>query len=283
MSVSGNSLEWRSSTCTIVHMKLRSIHVISSIAFAACTPAVSGGNSTVDASNSGNHDAPNNGQTDAPNQQGGSDAPAGGVPATITVMGTTSTQGIGGATATAGVTVTAYKASDDSVVTSAVSAADGTFTLTITTNGVALDGYLGATSGNDLPSYLYPPAPLSADFSGATVLLLTSQTLGLAATVGGTSQASGDAFIGVQVVDTTGAKVGGATVSSTPAGTVRYNGSVNGTPNKNQTSTQTDGIAYIFSVTPGTVTVSAAKTGATFHSHDVKARANAVTETLVSE
>jgi hypothetical protein len=263
-------------------MKLRSIHAASLMVMAACSASTGDpGTGGVDSNPGSPHDA-SPGQQDAP-AGGGSDAAGGGIPATITITGTTSTQGLGGATATTGVTVAAFKASDDSMVATTTSVAAGAFTLMVTTNGVALDGYLEGTQGQNLPTYLYPAKPLSADFAGAPVLLLTSGTLGLAATVGGTSQASGDGFIGVQVVDATGAKVAGAVVTSTPAGTVRYNGTVNGTPKAGQASTLADGIAYIFSVAPGTVTVTATKSGVTFLSHDVKARANAVTETLVSE
>jgi hypothetical protein len=45
--------------------------------------------------------------------------------------------------------------------------------------------------------------------------------------------------------------------------------------------TGADGVAYIFSVPAGKVTVSAAKAGSTFHAHAITARADQVTTTVI--
>lgn len=45
--------------------------------------------------------------------------------------------------------------------------------------------------------------------------------------------------------------------------------------------TGADGIAYIFNVAPGNVTISATGGGLTFRSHPVNARAGKVTTTLI--
>jgi hypothetical protein len=75
--------------------------------------------------------------------------------------------------------------------------------------------------------------------------------------------------------------VGGVTISSTPAGTVRYNGS-NGLPSSTATMTMADGLGYVFNVAPGQVTLSATGGGMTFKSHAVNARADQVTTTLIT-
>jgi hypothetical protein len=54
-----------------------------------------------------------------------------------------------------------------------------------------------------------------------------------------------------------------------------------GFPNKNATMTDTDGLAYLLNIT-GSASVTATKTGSTFASHSVKARAGAFTTTLIA-
>jgi hypothetical protein len=194
-------------------------------------------------------------------------------------MGTTSAAGLSGETPEKGIAVTAYKASDDSVVATGSSDGSGNFTLTITTGGVALDGYLEAVGSSYLPTYLYPPKPLTADFSGATVELLTMQLLSEAATFGSTDQTAGDGFIGAEVLDASGAEVAGAVMTSS-SGKVEYD-TTGLLPSSTATSTGSDGRSYVFSVTPGSITVGATKSGTTFSSHTIKAYANAVTETII--
>ncbi len=109
--------------------------------------------------------------------------------------------------------------------------------------------------------------------------MLTPANFDLAATLGGANNTPGTAFIGIQLYDAAKAPVAGATVTSTPAGTVRY--SQNGVPSRNASSSDVDGIAYIFSVPAGIVTLNATKSGITFHSHSVNARADQVTTTIV--
>lgn len=215
---------------------------------------------------------------------GGKTPDASNVPATITLSGTASDAQSGSALAS--VAVGAFKSSDETnAVMTATTDASGNFTMTITTNGQALDGYIQGTKSGYVDTYLYPPTPVSANYTGATVLMVTPGTFGLlytVAQVGG--QTPGDGSIALKVEDASGMPVAGATISSTPAGMVRYNGTgTPAVPDKNATSTQADGIAYVLNVAAGQVTVSAAKSGLTFKSHAVKARADVVTETLITE
>jgi hypothetical protein len=210
-----------------------------------------------------------------------------GIPAMITLTGTTSSVGIAGKAAAAGVAVEIHLASDDSMIGSGTSDGSGNYSISVATHGAAVDGYLTAAMGTTyVPTYLYPPKPLSADFSGATVLLLTSSTLSTAAALGGTSQTSGDGFIGADVFDASAAPVAGATVTATvdgaADGTVVYDGSGSSAlPSNSATSTAADGTSYVFSVTPGTATVAASKSGITFSSHTVKTYADSVTLTII--
>lgn len=212
---------------------------------------------------------------------GGSTVDSPPVATTITVTGTVSARDASGSTPLSGVTVGAYASSNESTpVTMATSDASGNFTLTITTNGTALDGYLKATMSTYMDTYLYPPAPLAANFSGATVIMLTPNTFDLLAnTLCGANQMTSNGAIGAEVEDGSGAFVAGATVASSPAAN-KYCYDANNFPSRNATATDADGLAYMFNVT-GSVTVSAMKTGSTFASHAVKARAGALTTTLI--
>ena len=206
-------------------------------------------------------------------------------PATLTISGTASSIGLSGTTPQAGVAITVYKASDDSVIGTATSDAAGAYSITATTSGSAIDGYLKATKTGFKDTYLYPPAPLSADFAGAPVLLLDSSTWNnVNSLLLGETQAAGNGWVALIVVDNITAQtpIMGATVTTTPAGKIHYNGS-QGLPQAQATSTAADGIAYSVNVAAGDVTVNAAKSGLTFKSHTIKARADQITMTLVTE
>jgi hypothetical protein len=228
--------------------------MIRSIAFALCVLAACGGD-----------------------EGGGVDAPF--VPATINVSGTASEIGVGGRTPVEGVVVEAYREGQAAVVATATSAADGTFTVVIETGGVPLDGYLLAKHSPHKNTYLYPPAPLIADTNQATVLLLTQGTFDAVEALTRVTQDPAKGFIGINVLDAANMSVAGATVSSSPAGVVKYNSG--GLPNETAAMTDTDGLAFIFNVGPGTVNVSASKDGSTFNPHPLEARAGEITTTLI--
>ena len=212
---------------------------------------------------------------------GDSDVDASNVPATINVSGVASSIGIGGRTPVQGVVVEAYRnGAETTVVATATSDAMGMYSIPIPTNGMALDGYLLAKHASFKHTYLYPPAPLAADTNAATVLLLNESTFDNAAAIAQAPQEPGKGWIGIMVLDAANKPVAGATISSSPAGIVRYNGD-SGLPNRNATVTAADGIGYVFNVTAGIVNVSASKEGSSFRAHDVNARADQVTTTLV--
>ncbi|MBA3541894.1 MAG: hypothetical protein H0T79_19925 [Deltaproteobacteria bacterium] len=198
---------------------------------------------------------------------------------TVTVTGKAEVVGLSGRTPEADVMIAAYKEGESTPVAMTMSGADGSYSIVITTNGVALDGYLLAKKAGLKDTYLYPPAPIAADIPNAPVLMLSPGTFDAAGTVAQAPQDPGMGFIAMMVIDAANMPVGGATISSTPTGTIRYN--ADGLPNKDATVTEADGIAYVFNVAPGTVTVNAAKAGATFHGHPVNARADQLTTTLI--
>lgn len=218
---------------------------------------------------------------------GGDDTPPGDggpVPSTIVVTGTAVEIDSSGSNPVAGVLIEAFRNSDENtVVTSAMSDAQGNYTLTITTNGTALDGYLKATFGGLIDTYLYPPFALAEDFDGASINMISTGTRSLLTSIitCNDSQESSNGMIAMLVYDAADMPVMGAVISSTPAASSDcYNGPNGGLPNDDNMATAEDGIGYLFNVT-GQVTVSATASGLTFPSHQVTARPNTLTTTLI--
>lgn len=223
--------------------------------------------------------------TDAASGTDGAASDGGSAPGTLTLSGTAKEISTSGQVALAGVMLTAYNAADDSVLGTATSAADGTFSISVT--ATTIDGYLKATTPGTganayKDSYLYPPATLTANYSGVPVFVLKVSTYDL---VNGNlllanNQSAQNGWVALLVEDAAAAPIAGATVTSTPAGQINYNAS--GLPSKSATSTAADGIAYDTNIAPGSVLVKAAKTGTTFTAHSIKVRPDVVTLTLIT-
>jgi hypothetical protein len=205
------------------------------------------------------------------------------VPAMITISGIATQQAQSGSMPAADVLIGAYRSSNPSTaVATATSDAQGKFMMTITTNGAPLDGYLKATKNGNVDTYLYPPAPLVADFTNASVNELDTGTFSLLTLIG---QAQDQPLIAALVTDAAAAPVAGASVSSTPAAhKTGYSGSGNPPlPDTTATSTKGDGRAYLFGMPVGSATVSATKTGVTFKTHSVGVFAGSFTTTVITE
>lgn len=216
---------------------------------------------------------------------GGADAPGGTAdappaPAMVTFSGTVTEKPSG--KLLANVMLGAYMEGGTTPVATAMSDANGAFTMTIPTGGTALQGYVKATLSTYIDSYLYPPTAVGADMTGVTVFMVTSGTVDLL---------SGNAFckdpqdtakglVAVEVLDATMAKVAGAKVSSSPAA-MSYCYNSGQFPSSTAAMTDVDGIGYMLNLAPGNVTVSATKSGSTFKSHAVNARAGALTLTII--
>lgn len=232
-------------------------------------------------SGSGNPDAP---MADGPEGiDAAPDAPPDGppAPATITLTGTATARAINGAQPVAGATIGAYQSVNETTpVATATSAADGTFTLTITTGGSALDGYLKATKTGYADSYLYSPAPIATDMANLPINMLTTGNYGTLYALTQTQQGANKGTIAVIVQDSALAPIAGATVAGTPAATYKYDGA-NGLPSNSATVTAADGVGYYLNAPLGAISVTAAKTGATFTAHTVKVFADSLTTTVI--
>ncbi|MFN2572584.1 MAG: hypothetical protein ABR537_13395 [Gemmatimonadales bacterium] len=198
-------------------------------------------------------------------------------PATLAVTGQVESNALSPAPLS-GAAVAAFRTGDTTTLASGTSNTPGFYSLQILTGGTPLDGYIRLTHSGYLPTYGYPPRPLVADAT-ENVLMITSTEMGLLGAAAGVTQTAGKGFVAVIVEDCDGTALTGATVSTTPAGTVRYN-TASG-PSSTATSTVSDGVAYVFNVTAGNVVVSATGGGHTLRQHTVDARADALTLTQV--
>lgn len=197
-------------------------------------------------------------------------------PASITIGG----QVLGNAlapTALAGAEVLGLRTDIDTLDRD-TSTTPGFYSLTFATGGTPVNGFLRVTKSGHLPTYAYPARPIAANDT-TNVLAVTSVEFGILGTAVGESQQAGNGFIGVVVRDCTGTPLANATVQTNPAGTVKYNAA--GAPSSTATVTAADGVAYVFNVAAGTVTVMATANGHTLRQHAVNARADVITLTEI--
>ena len=206
------------------------------------------------------------------------------VPATIMVSGVADERSLSGTTPVAGITVGAYAEGDTTTpVATAMTDSAGKYTLVIPTNGKPVGGFIKATKSGYLDTYLYAPAPLTADFNMAALTELTQNEYDLlSGTLCGVTEDTAKGTVAVEVVDTMQATVGGAMTATSPAASKECYDQ-GGFPNKSATATDTDGVAIMFNVAVGSVTVSATKSGATFQTHTINVLAGAFTTTLITE
>jgi hypothetical protein len=231
-----------------------------------------------------NVDAPPGGSTGA---DASIDTPGGGG-STITITGTAVERTASGTTPVIGATIAAYQNGNDATPVAMTTSMDkGTFSLSIPAAGGPLDGYLKATASGLKDTYLYPPAPISAD-TVAPVNMISPDTLNLLVllAIGAGNQQAGKGLVALIVVDgatATSTPVAGVVVSSTPAASATIYNGANGLPDRAANGTGADGTAFLFNVASNAnVTVSATKTGSTFTSHSVKAWPDQFTTTLIT-
>lgn len=184
-------------------------------------------------------------------------------PASITVSGTVS-DFISGPLA--GAKVLAFKTGTAAAIDSATTDAGGAFSMSVSTGGTPLDGYLKATNTGYMDTYAFPSAPLPAN-AAITVPMVTSTEFNLLATQAGATPVAGNGSLGIRPVDCTGAAVTGATVTTSPSSSPYTDG---------------QGDFFVFNAAPGNVDVGASFQSHTFHGHTIVAKADAVTITIIA-
>jgi len=198
----------------------------------------------------------------------------------ITIGGTAKDNGQSSSTPLAGVAITLKNRVDDSMIASATSDAMGKYSMTVPTSGHVVDAYILATKSGYTDAAAFPAAPFAADNPKADSNLVTTGNFSLLMLY--TGQQSSNGIIIAEILDANSMPVAGATAASTPAAGSYLYSDANGTP-ASLPSTNTDGVAFLVNVPPGAVTISAMKSGNTFKSHSVAAKANTFTSTIVTE
>jgi len=215
-----------------------------------------------------------------PDGSGSNPDGSGGVPAMITISGQALEQDQSSETPVAGVAIAVFASSNESSsLASATTDAQGNYTVTVATHGQAIDGFIKASKSGLVDTYVYPPVPMAKDQTNAVASMISTTNYSGLLGIEGASSSNG--LIILVVLDATATNpVSGATVSASPAaGKVRY---MDGSMQPFATSaTNTDGLAFLFDVPPGSSMVAAAKSGSSFGSHSVKARAGTLTTTII--
>ena len=199
-------------------------------------------------------------------------------PANIMVTGVV-THGVIAPGPDSGATVTAYQIGNATPLALTTTAANGTFSVNPATGGVPLDGYLQVSKTGYVTTFAYPPAPLAANAQQSVVIVTATEFNNIAGALGITQDPS-KGFIALVVEDCDGTPIAGATVTTNPAGTYRYN--AGGFPSNSASSTSADGIAYVFNVTAGNVVVMAQGGGHTLRSHTVAANTTGIVLTAIT-
>ena len=199
-------------------------------------------------------------------------------PANVTVTGIV-TKGVISPAPDSGATITAYRTGNATPLGQTTSAANGSFTLNPATGGTPIDGFLQVEHTGFITTFAYPAEPLAAN-SAQSVVLVTTTEFNALSFAAGVTQDAGKGFIAVVVENCDGDPVAGATVTTNPAGTYRYN--AGGVPSDSATATAADGIAYVFNVGPGDVVVQAQGGGHTLRAHTVNASTSGIVLTAIT-
>jgi hypothetical protein len=182
--------------------------------------------------------------------------------------------------AVAGATIEGFLVGTTSSIFTTTSDARGAFSREQGFGGVPRSAYLRASPNGYLPSYFYPAVPIASDITLA-IQMLTATDLATIAMVAGIGQLdSGKAHLFVSVIDCNGMPVAGATVTTTPPGTVRY--FANATPSP--TSIATDAItgsAMVANIPISNTIISATVNGMTLRSHPFDGVAGALMQTEI--
>jgi len=215
----------------------------------------------------------------------GMEPPVGVVPDPLTIAGHTRSIGASGSSPVAGAAVAVRTVSDDSVLDSNTSAADGAFNLSVATAGASVIGYLHAAADTFFPSNLFPPDPIQSSIASLTIPLFSTSLLPLLATFAGTRLIAGDGVAILQIDDCAGESMAGVQIQVTNGNAdtkVVYGAGDNSLPSPSATETDEGGTVFILNMPPGPITISGTYgAGAHMHSVDAKSFADEVTLTEI--
>jgi len=148
------------------------------------------------------------------------------------------------------------------------------------TGGAPLDAFLRATLNGYVTTEFYPAVRFSHSSATQLQQLMPSEITTLAGVAGLTVDLQTKALFLVTVTDCAGLPLGGATVSTTPPGDVRY--FVNRLPSGTAVATDSDtGTALVANVPLSNTTINATVSGMTLRSHTIDSTAGIVIQTEI--
>lgn len=206
-------------------------------------------------------------------------------PPEVTFSGFAVETTVGPPTPQEGVLIEIFAADDETTPAgSTTTDANGQWSVTVETGGVAFDGFVRASKAGLIDTYVYPSAPLVADFENVAVNQVTLATFDtLANTLCRAMTDETKATIAVRIDDSAGEPVGGAVVTSNPAAASDCYNADTGFPDPDAASSAADGLGFLFNVEPGNVSVTATADGHSFQTTRLKARVGVLNTAVIVE
>jgi hypothetical protein len=172
----------------------------------------------------------------------------------INISGLAKSRGISASTPVAGATVQVRKLSDDSVIATAETDANGAYHLSVPTGGVASAAYLHASGAGLASTDVFTPRPVDSDITGLTITMFDSNLIPLLGQFAGTQIVAGDGVVILQLEDCDGESIEGATVTVSGGNAdtkVVYTAAGSPLPDSSQTHTSNTGTVWIVNLPPG--------------------------------
>ena len=158
----------------------------------------------------------------------------------------------------------------------------GRFSQSQNTGGVPLDLFFAISANGYITTYYYPPYLLTRDVDysvlGPTQVFTPDARNNLMMAAGLTFDTTKGQMI-VTVNDCNGTPVPGATISTSPAGTIRYFAGVR--PSTTATATDQLAVVLVANLPPGNVSLSATVNSMNLKSHNVQIVADAIVQTQI--
>jgi hypothetical protein len=180
-----------------------------------------------------------------------------------------------------GATVEVFRRSGGSAMASATSGGDGSYSVSIVSDGDPLDTYMRMSSGTLLKTELYAGSPVVADVSGSDSVLTDANTFRVVTNLVGVTQAANLGAVTVRVGDCDNNPVSGATLTGFGNARVFYAGD-DGRPSSDPTATGALGLAFVFNVPTGDLTINAEIDGETLRPNRIASRAGTLSLAQVS-
>ena len=175
----------------------------------------------------------------------------------------------------AGATVQGFLVGTPVALFTVTTDAAGMFSQDQGTGGVPRDAFLKVTASGYADSYYHPAVPLTTDFDAQIQQLTPADVMTMAA-FGEFSIDAGTGHVFIGVIDCNGAPIRGATVSTSPPGTLRY--LYQAMPSASAVATDESGVALVANLPPGPVTIEAMIDGRLLRSHTLELAAESIAQ-----